>query len=186
MDTITVEVYRVEELQIDAFNRAYNAWCESDWFRLVFESYAKDITDDLNAIMTAIGGDDPDEETAEAIVGGGWRDAFCSWAGHDIAAFIDAQTDITDDMRDYLQTLHRMTDLAKDARGDAADALESAIYDIRSSICSLAKWLVDRINNKVDDMRGALWDDLQTKEGFIEDATANVWRFTADGDRWDR
>ena len=106
--------------------------------------------------------------------------------GHDIAAFIDAQTDITDDMRDYLQTLHRMTDLAKDARGDAADALESAIYDIRSSICSLAKWLVDRINNKVDDMRGALWDDLQTKEGFIEDATANVWRFTADGDRWDR
>lgn len=186
MDTITIEVYRVDELQIDAFNRALDAWCDSDWFRFEFEDYAKDITDDLNSIMAAIGGDDPDEETAEAIVGGGWRDAFGTWAGYDIAAFIDAQTDLTDDMRDYLQTLHRMVDLAQDARGDAADVLESAIFDLKSSIRSLAKWLVDRINNKVDDMRGTLWDDLQTKERFIEDANANDWRFTADGDRWDR
>lgn len=186
MDTITIEVYRVDELQIDAFNRAFNAWCDSDWFRDGFENHAEEITDDLNAIMAAIGGNDPDEETAEAIVGGGWRDAFGTWAGYDLADFIDAQTDLTDDMRDYLQTLHRMADLANDARGDAADALESAIYDLRSSICSLAKWLVDRIKNEADRMCGVLWDDLQTKEGFIEDATANEWRFTEDGKRWDR
>lgn len=186
MDTITIEVYRVDELQIDAFNRAFNSWCESDWFRDDFEDYVRDITGDLNAIMTAIGGDDPDEGTAEAIVGGGWRDAFGTWAGLSLADFIDAQTDLTDDMRDYLQTLHRMADLEKDARGDAADVLESAICDLRSSICDLAKWLVDRIGTEVDNMRGALWDDLQTKERFIEDATANEWRFTADGDRWDR
>lgn len=186
MDTITIEVFTAEELERDAFNRAYNAWCESDWFRDMFEDFSMDITDDLNSIMAAIGGDDPDEETAEAIVGGGWRNAIGTWAGYDLADFIDAQTDLTDDMRDYLQTLHRMADLENDARGDAADALESAIYDLKSSICSLAKWLVDRINNEVDAMRGALWDDLQTKERFVEDATADEWRFTADGERWDR
>ena len=184
MATVTIEVYHVNELDRNAFERAFDSWCKSDYYMDVVNSYVNDIDDALKSIMYAIGGNKPDEETAKAIIDGEWHNAFNTWAGYDLSDFIDAQTDLTNDMRDYLQTLNRLVGVSNESRDDAAEILESAIYDLKYAICDLVNLLIERINDKVNQMCEELWVNLQTEETFVDTANANNWLFTYDGELW--